>query len=164
MHKVVFGLAAIAIFSTIIAVSMASLAKSQEPQAGHDSVTVLLSNKKIPSGDFIHLYDSFPLRIVGGHIALKVNCDEDGKGIVSVVVGVAPDFEVIDLTTDNMVYEVFTQRKTCVYHMNLPPEGVEVVDIGLINIQDKSIRLASTATAVLHIHGVSEAISHEEHS
>ena len=163
MHKVVLGLVLIATFSTVVAVSMASLAKSEEIHGGHDSVTVLVGNKKIPPGDFIHLYDSNPMNIVGGHLAVKVNCDDDGKGIVSVVVGVAPDLKVITLTTENLVYELFTQEKICIYHMSLPPEDVTVVDIGLINTSDKSVRPGPTATVVIHVHAVTQLMQHESH-
>ncbi|MFQ5941231.1 MAG: hypothetical protein ACE5KA_06005 [Nitrososphaerales archaeon] len=152
-NKAVFVTASVALLSVIILVSTASTANSGETKTGFDSITVLLSYKKIPSGDFIHLYDSFPSRVPNAHLAVKVKCDEDSNGIVSIIVGVAPDMEVIDLTTKNLVYELFTPAKICVYHMHLPQGDRELTDIGLINTSNEPVRLGPTATVLIHIHG-----------
>lgn len=164
MNKIMFGLAAVALFSTIIAVSFATSAKSAEPEIGHNSVTVLLGFQRIPAGDFIHLYDSTPMPIAGGHFAAKVDCDKDGKGIVSVALGVAPDLKIIPLTTDNMVHELSTHGQMCIYHVDLPPEhDMKVTDLALINTSNHEVRLGKTATAVIHVYSYGEPVEeHEE--
>ncbi|MEM2760793.1 MAG: hypothetical protein QXU32_03565 [Nitrososphaerales archaeon] len=164
MNKLLLGLGVLAVVSTVIAISMATMARSAEPQVGHDSVTVLLTHKRIPAGDFIHLYDSTPMPIGSGHFAVKVDCDKDGKGIVSIALGVAPDMEIIPLTMDNMVHDLSTHGQMCIYHIDLPPEqGMAVTDLAVINTSKSPIRLGPTATAVIHVHSFGEAMEHEEH-
>src|SRR5687767_3332186 len=42
--------------------------KHTEANTVRDSVTVLLQDNIIPTGDFIHLYDSTPYHIMNGHV------------------------------------------------------------------------------------------------
>jgi hypothetical protein len=164
MNKIIFGIVAAAVLSAVIATSMTSMAKSAEPEIGHNAVTVLVGFKRIPAGDFLHLYDSTPHPVAVGHIAVHVDCDGEGKGIVSIALGVAPDLEVIDLTMDNMVHDLSTHGEMCIYHADLPPEhDMKVTDIAIINTGNKDVRLGGTAGVVIHVASFGEAIEHEEH-
>lgn len=162
MNKVTFALVAVAIFSSIMALSFATVAKSSEPVIGPNSVTVLLNYKRIPAGDFIYLYDSSPHPIADGHLAVKVDCDEQGNTPIAVVVGVAPDLHVIRLThEDNMVHELSVHGEMCIYHMHLPPEhNMEVTDVAIINTGDRPFRLGPTAMALIHVHSYGEPVAH----
>ncbi|MEE8132256.1 MAG: hypothetical protein V3T40_01620 [Nitrososphaerales archaeon] len=51
----------------------------------------MLNYKRIPAGDLIRLYDSTPMPIAHGHFAVKVDCNDDGDGIVSIALGTAPN-------------------------------------------------------------------------
>ena len=103
---------------------------------------VLLNYKRIPAGDFIHLYDSTPMPIAHGHFAVKVDCNEDGDGIASIALGAAPNMEIIKLTMDNMVHELSSHGEMCIYHVDLPPEhDMVVTDLAVINTSNSSIRL-----------------------
>jgi len=44
-----------------------------------DSETILLAGQVIPSNDYIHVYDASPYKIVNGHIATKIPCDQSYK-------------------------------------------------------------------------------------
>src|SRR5215217_7960389 len=62
-----------------------------------DSVTVLLQDRSIPAGDFIHLYDSTPSHIMNGHIALKAPCGDDSTSPIQVLIGSAPNMTAATL-------------------------------------------------------------------
>jgi hypothetical protein len=124
-----------------------------------------LSFMSIPANDFVHLYDSTPYPIAGsGHIALKVNCDSQGNGVVDVLLGVAPDFEVFKLThADNMVMELSTHGKMCLYHIDLPPTpDMVITDIAIKNPSNDRIRLGATASYTLFIDGLGEPVEEME--
>lgn len=101
--------------------------------------------------------------IADGHFAVKVDCDKDGKGIVSVATGAVPDLKIIPLTVDNMVHELFTRGQMCIYHVDLPSEkGMKVTDLAVINTSNHEVRLGKTATAVIHVHSYGEPIEEYE--
>ncbi|TLX65823.1 MAG: hypothetical protein E6L03_10670, partial [Thaumarchaeota archaeon] len=55
-----------------------------------DSETILLAGQVIPPGDYIHLYDASPYKIVNGHLATKIPCDQSFQPLLNVLVGQAP--------------------------------------------------------------------------
>ena len=163
MKNIVLGVAGTAVFATIIAISLASVVDSATPEIGTDAVTLLLNYKRIPAGDFIHVYDSTPFPIAQGHVAVKVDCNEAGHGIASLAIGVAPELEVKKLTMDNMVHELSSHGDMCLYHIDLPPEhGSMITDVALMNTSNKSIRLGPTATVVMHVQSFGDEMEHKE--
>ena len=54
-----------------------SILGGSERFIGSDSQTIILGEKSLPSDNFIHLYDSSPYKIVEGHIAAKLPCNEN---------------------------------------------------------------------------------------
>ncbi|MDF2737720.1 MAG: uncharacterized protein K0S93_1577 [Nitrososphaeraceae archaeon] len=133
-----------------------------------DSVTVLLQEKVIPAGDFIHLYDSTPYHIMDGHIALKVPCEDDSTSPIQVLVGSAPNMTAATLEN---VPPLSTPGEQCLYHMDLMPSGniITLTDIALKNTSEENIEFPPTSTVVIGInevkkgeHGHSE--STEEHA
>ncbi len=133
-----------------------------------DSVTVLLQEKVIPAGDFIHLYDSTPYHIMDGHIALKVPCEDDSTSPIQVLVGSAPNMTA---TTLENVPPLSTPGEQCLYHMDLMPSRnvTTLTDIALKNTAEENIEFPPTSTVVIGInevkkgeHGHSE--STEEHA
>src|SRR6476619_5740766 len=40
-----------------------------------DSETILLKGQTIPAGDYLHLYDASPYKIINGHLATKIPCN-----------------------------------------------------------------------------------------
>ena len=133
-----------------------------------DSVTVLLQEKVIPAGDFLHLYDSTPYHIMDGHIALKVPCEDDSTSPIQVLVGSAPNMTAATLEN---VPPLSTPGEQCLYHMDLMPSGnvTTLTDIALKNTAEENIEFPPTSTVVIGInevkkgeHGHSE--STEEHA
>jgi hypothetical protein len=159
----VIGAAAILSLVTIAVISQ-NQAVSQEamPTVTRDAVTVLLP-KGIPAGDFIHLYDATPYHIVNGHIAAKLPCDANSETPLKIVVGQAPDVKPVEL---ELVKELSTPGKMCIWHVDLPAEGYEnnTTDVAILNPTDKPVRLPVSSTVVI---GVNEIMplgeEHEGH-
>lgn len=161
-----FGITLAAVVGLVVSLAVISQNKalSQETPTAvtRDSITVLLDHKGIPSKDFIHLYDATPYMIMNGHIATKLPCDADGESALKIVVGQAPDVKPVEL---ELVKELSSPGKMCIYHVDLPPEGIDTVtDVAILNPTDKAIRLPRTSTVVI---GVNEIMplgeEHEGH-
>lgn len=152
----------VASISAVLAFSLISTASSQEPvtTVTRDTVTLLLDHKAIPTKDFIHLYDATPYMIMSGHVAAKLPCDANGEPALKIVVGQAPDVKPVEM---ELLSELSSPGKMCIYHVDLPPEGIDVVtDIALLNPTDHGVRLPNTSTVVI---GVNEIIPlGEEHA
>lgn len=158
------GIAVIAGLLVGMAVMNQHQAASQEQVATttRDSVTILLDHKVIPAKDFIHLYDATPHMITSGHIAAKLPCDADSESDLAIVVGQAPDVSPVEL---ELVDALSSPGNMCIYHLDLPPEGIDTVtDVAILNPTDKAIRLPRTSTVVI---GVNEIMplggEHAEH-
>ena len=121
-----------------------------------------LAFKSIPANDYMHLFDTTPDTITGGHFAIKVNCDENGNGAVDVLMGVAPEMNAIKLTMeDNMVMELSTHGKMCLYHIDLPPgdsPDMKITDIAIANPSDHRVRLGPTASYTIYVNAWGEQV------
>lgn len=130
-----------------------AISQEQEHTVTRDSVTLLLDWKVVPAGDFIHLYDSTPYKITNGHVAAKLPCDADGESAVKVVAGQAPEVAPVEM---ELVSALSKPGNMCIYHVDLPPEGMDTVtDLALLNPTDSDIRLPRTSSVVI---GVNEII------
>jgi len=127
-----------------------------------DSVTVLLQDRSIPAGDFIHLYDSTPSHIMNGHIALKAPCGDDSTSPIQVLIGSAPNMTAATLEN---VPSMSTPGEQCLYHVDLKPSGnvTTLTDIALSNTGEEDIEFPPTSTVVIGINKVMKG-EYDEHS
>lgn len=155
----------IGVFALVGVAFLAIPAESAETSNDKLHVTQYLAFKNIPANDFLHLFDTTPDTIAGGHLAIKTNCDENGDGLVDVLMGMAPDMETVKLDhKDNMIHELSTHGKMCLYHIDLPVEhDLLVTDIALSNPSDHSFRFGPTATVTIYVNAFGEPVEHEEH-
>jgi hypothetical protein len=120
-------------------------ATSLEQHAEH-ILDNLVSSEHIPltgqlaSGDYILLMDFTPFvtSIEGhSHIALKVSCNEDRTSKVTVVTGIAPNLNSLNIgnainngTLNGDSLELSNEGDSCLYHAELPNN---ISDIALVN-------------------------------
>lgn len=163
MNKIsLLGLVAVA---TIITVAYATVpAESVQTDNTKLHNRGNLAFKSIPANDYMHLFDSTPDTLAGGHLAIKVNCDENGDGAVDVLMGVAPEMNAIKLTMeDNMVMELSTHGQMCLYHIDLPPEpDMLVTDVAISNPSDHRVRLGPTASYALYVNAWGEQVEEDD--
>ncbi len=154
--------AGISVVIIALALSNLSIAQEEHKQMSHDSATILLGYQRIRPGQFIHLYDTTPLRIASGHVAIHVDCNEDGVAPIKLALGVAPEMEQITLDMKNMIHDMSEHGSMCLYHLDIPPEHeMAVTDIAIVNTSNKWLRLGPESTVTIHIHELGEAV--EEH-
>ena len=123
---------------------------------------------QLASGDYILLMDFTPFvtSIEGhSHIALKVPCNEDGTSKVTVVAGIAPNLNTLNIgnainngTLDGDSLDLSDEGNLCLYHAELPNN---ISDITLVNTSNQtlnfneggypSITVSAHGTAIQHI-------------
>ena len=123
---------------------------------------------QLASGDYILLMDFTPFvtSIEGhSHIALKVPCNEDGTSKVTVVAGIAPNLNTLNIgnainngTLDGNSLDLSDEGNSCLYHAELPNN---ISDIALVNTSNQtlnfneggypSITVSAHGTAIQHI-------------
>ena len=143
--------------NTTTTTSAATAAKNTASPSGQvvrDTVTQLLEGKTLPKGDFIHLYDSTPYKIVTGHVAGKLPCNSKSVSDVSVLVGQAPNFKA---SNTNLVSQLSTPGKLCLYHVDLVSNSTTTVtDIAIKNNSTHDITFPATSTVVVGVDKIVE--------
>jgi hypothetical protein len=101
---------------------------------------------QLNNGDYILLMDLTPFATsVEGHshIAMKVPCNEDGSPKVTIVTGIAPNLNSLDMgnainngTLNGKYLDLSAEGKSCLYHPELP-NGT--TDIALANNSNKTL-------------------------
>lgn len=123
-------------------------------------------NGKLASGDYILLMDFTPFTtsIEGhSHIAMKVPCNEDGSPKITIVTGMAPRLNTLDVgnainngTLDEKNLDLSAEGRSCLYHAELP-NGI--TDIALLNTSNGTLSFDEGGySATVSAHGT--AIQH----
>lgn len=127
-----------------------------------DSETILLAGQVIPPKDYIHLYDSSPYKIVNGHLAVKIPCDESFQPQLNVLVGQAPKLQSISLL---LIEELSKPGKLCIYHADLEETALvthatpdvkigTITDVALQNPGIRAIELPPTSSITIGVNEI----------
>ena len=103
---------------------------------------------QLENGDYLHLIDLTPFKTTAeGHIAIKVPCDNDGKPLVTIITGVAPNFTTLYVgnsinngTLDGRNIDLSVEGTSCLYHGEIP-NGI--TDIALVNTSNQTLSFDS---------------------
>ncbi len=136
-----------------------------------DSETILLAGQVIPPKDYIHLYDASPYKIMNGHLATKIPCDQSFQPMVNILVGQAPKLQSIQL---HLIEELSIAGKLCIYHADLDPSsrvthttpGVEIgtiTDIAIQNPTQEAIEFPATTSLVIGVNEIEPGAGEIEH-
>jgi hypothetical protein len=148
-------------------------ATSPEQHAEHILDNLVISEHipltgQLASGDYILLMDFTPFvtSIEGhSHIALKVPCNEDGTSRVTVVTGIAPNLNTLNIgnainngTLNGDILDLSAEGNSCLYHAELPNN---ISDIALVNTSNQtlnfneggypSVTVSAHGTAIQHM-------------
>jgi hypothetical protein len=148
-------------------------ATSSEQHAEHILDNLVISEHipltgQLASGDYILLMDFTPFvtSIEGhSHIALKVPCNEDGTSRVTVVTGIAPNLNTLNIgnainngTLNGDILDLSDEGNSCLYHAELPNN---ISDIALVNTSNQtlnfneggyhSVTVSAHGTAIQHM-------------
>ena len=136
-----------------------------------DSETILLAGQVIPPKDYIHLYDSSPYKIVNGHLAVKIPCDESFQPQLNVLVGQAPKLQSISLL---LIEELSKPGKLCIYHADLEETALvthatpdvkigTITDVALQNPGIRAIELPPTSSIAIGVNEIQAGAEEAEH-
>jgi len=180
-NKLYFGLAIV----TVVAVHAGYLGKidlyaqtvptvnntATQQHAEHTLDNLIISehiplNGQLTNGDYILLMDFTPFAtsIEGhSHIAMKVPCNKDGNPKITIVTGVAPKLNTLNIgnainngTLDQKNLDLSAEGRSCLYHAELP-NGI--TDIALINPSNGTLSFDEGGySATISAHGT--AIQH----
>jgi hypothetical protein len=153
--------------------SMSTTNNSTAQQHAVHTLDNLVISEHIPltgqlaSGDYILLMDFTPFvtSIEGhSHIALKVPCNEDGTPKVTIVTGIAPNLNTLNIgnainngTLDGDTLDLSAEGNSCLYHAELPNN---ISDIALVNTSNEALNFneGSYPSVTVSAHGT--AIQH----
>jgi hypothetical protein len=118
-------------------------------------------NGLLTNGDYMLLMDFTPFATsVEGHshVAMKVPCSEEGNPKVTIVTGVAPRLNTLDVgnainngTLDEKSLDLSDEGRSCLYHAELPND---ITDIALINTSNETLDFNEGGYSVtVSVHG-----------
>ena len=155
--------------------SMSTMNNNTAQQHAEHTIDNLVISEHIPltgqlsSGDYILLMDFTPFvtSLEGhSHIALKVPCNENGTSKVTVVTGIAPNLNTLNIgnAIDNGTLngdsnlDLSDEGNSCLYHAELPNN---ISDIALVNTSNQtlnfneggypSVTVSAHGTAIQHL-------------
>jgi hypothetical protein len=122
---------------------------AEEEEIGKESLFIsqhIPLTGQLENGDYIHLIDFTPFNTTAeghSHIAIKVPCDNNGKPLVTIITGVAPNFTTLDIgnainngTLDGRNIDLSVEGTSCLYHGDIP-NGI--TDIALVNTSNQTL-------------------------
>ena len=122
---------------------------------------------QLDNGDYVLLVDLTPFAtsIEGhSHIAMKIPCNQDGSPKVTLVTGVAPNLNSLDIgnainngTLNGKYLDLSAEGKSCLYHAELPNGTTDIV---LANNLNKTLSFDDDGyySVTITIHGT--AVQH----
>jgi len=153
--------------------TMDNATMEQQQQHAEHVLDNLIISEHIPlrgqldNGDYVLLMDLTPFAtsIEGhSHIAMKIPCNEDGTPKVTIVTGVAPNLNSLDIgnaisngTLNGKYLDLSAEGESCLYHAELP-KGT--TDIALANNSNKTLSFDDDGyySITITVHGT--AIQH----
>ncbi len=150
--------------------------EGEEEYEEHEGEESLFISQHIPltgqleNGDYIHLIDFTPFNTTAeghSHIAIKVPCDNNGKPLVTIITGVAPNFTTLDMgsaisngTLNGNSLDLSNEGTSCLYHADIP---ANTTDIALVNTSDETLDFDEGGYSVtVSAHAVVGEHEHEE--
>jgi hypothetical protein len=122
---------------------------------------------QLASGDYILLMDFTPFVTSieeHSHIALKVPCNEDGTPKVTVVTGIAPNLNTLNIgnvinngTLDGNNLDLSDEGNSCLYHADLPNN---ISDIVLVNTSNQTLNFNEGGYSSVTVSAHGTAIQH----
>ena len=118
---------------------------NMQQHAAHILDTLIISEHipltgQLTCGDYLLLMDftHFATSVEGhSHIAMKAPCNQDGSPKVTIVAGVSPNLNILNMgnainngTLNGKNLDLSNEGKSCLYHAELP-NGI--TDIALVN-------------------------------
>ncbi len=92
----------------------------------------------IPGENYILLYDATPFKILNGHVAAKLPCDNNNATEIQVLIGQnIPEFEI---AKSEFIPQLSDSGNLCLYHFDIKSTSSKnpITEIIILNIVDIS--------------------------
>lgn len=118
----------------------------------NDSETILLAGKSVPSGSYLHLYDSAPYKLSNIHILAKIPCnDEFATGIVFLF---GPDRD-IPISGLDLIPELSEAGELCSYQGSVVTNGTNnITDIAIFNNSPDDMDFPDSSSLVIKVNEI----------
>ena len=125
-----------------------------QSEISHHNISQYFADKSLPSNSYIHLYDSSPYKIVEGHIAAKLPCNENGLTEVQILMGHINDLEAFNLAPIN---ELSDPGNLCQYVTDIKSTNeTTITDIALQNSSTEDIEFPTTSSVIVSVKEIAE--------
>lgn len=116
----------------------------------NDSETILLVGKNLPSGDYLHLYDSSPYKISNTHITAKIPCNDEFTTDIVFLFG--PDTK-IPISGLDLIPELSKAGELCSYQGNIVTNETSsnITDIAIFNNSPDNIEFPDSSSLVIKV-------------
>src|SRR5688572_587365 len=114
--------------------------------------TIPLEGLSLDEGEFLLLADTTPAEIESGHVALSIPCEDNGdtpETNITLVAGVAPDLEAVDLEYVGDLSSPEDNR--CTFHVTIPENNEEITDVAIINGENETVEFESGHFAAISL-------------
>ena len=118
-----------------------------------DSETILLADTSLPSGSYLHLYDSAPFKLMNSHISAKIPCNDEYATDIVFMFG--PDVN-IPISELDLIPELSVAGELCLYEGTLATNGTNnITDIAIFNNSPDDIDFPDTSSIVIKVNELS---------
>lgn len=121
----------------------------------NDSETILLAGKNLPSGDYLHLYDSSPYKVSNAHITAKIPCNDEYRTHIVFLFG--PDTE-IPISGLDLIPELSEAGELCSYQGNIVTNEISsnITDIAIFNNSPDNIEFPDSSSLVIKVNEITK--------
>lgn len=115
---------------------------------------IFLDGKEIPSGEYLHVYDSSPYNINSGTVTARIPCDSDGISSIVLLIGNPINLNQVEMKPVSQISET---EDMCSYESTLSSnETNPSTDVILQNNSPDDIIFPPTSSVLLNIGDISE--------
>ena len=143
------GLASLMMLGLLSAQPALADDEHESVEAQFQSTGTIVLKKWLRGRDFMLLKDVTPLEVVGGHIAYKVPCDNDGESPLRILLGSASEDGSNLVPVDpELIEDISNFGRDCVYHADIDLEDLKlfhgdefkITDVALANTGNRRVR------------------------
>jgi len=153
-----FSIAALMMLGLLVAQPVLAGDNHAPIEAQFQSTGTIVLKKWLRGGDFMLLKDVTPLEVVGGHIAYKVPCDNDGESPLRILLGSASEGGSNLVPVDpELIEDISTLGRDCVYHAD-----IDLANLKLFNGDDFKITDVDKGASCMLYNIALAMVSHAE--
>jgi len=116
-----------------------------------DSQYISLEDNVIPGGNYIHLYDITPYKILNGHVAAKLPCNNNNATDILVLIG--QNVLEYKIAKSEFIPQLSDSGNLCLYHLDLELTSSEnpITGIVILNNSTSDTTFQPTSSIIIDV-------------